>query len=209
LTLRTAAALGFLLVLPAPAEPLDRIAVSVANQVITESALLLDLRVTAFMSQTPLDFSPAAKRREANRLVDLALMRKEADDGHLVLEGSEAPKLLASLKARYRGDPEYQAELQRYGISEKDLMDHLTAGARMLAFSDLRFRPATQISEEELRAYYDKLVAGASAPNPSFEAKRAEIEELLRGQKAMDALDEWLKGQRKTVRIDFREKVFE
>ena len=41
-------------------------------------------------------------------------------------------------------------------ISEAELSDHLLAGLRMLRYTDLRFRPEVQISEEALRAYYDK-----------------------------------------------------
>lgn len=210
MTLRSTVAIGFLLAMLAQAEHLDRIAVTVGKQVITESALLLDLRVTSFMNQTPLDFGPAARRAEAGRLVDLALIQKEADDSHLVLDEDQSPALLASLKARYRSDAEYQADLARYGISEKDLMDHLEAGARLEAFSDLRFRPATQISEEDLRAYYDRLAGTrASAPPPSFEASRAGLENLLRGQRALEDLDKWLEEQRKAVRIAYREQVFQ
>jgi hypothetical protein len=193
-----------LLATVALAEPLDRIAVSVGNQVITESALLLDLRVTAFMNQAPVDLSPAAKRAEAERLLDQMLIMKEANGE---LPGVEPQTLLTTLKARYSSEQEYRAELERYGIRETDLLEHLRAGARTMAFSDLRFRGAARISEEELRAYYDGL-AGRASGAPSFEASRDQIEELLRGERALEALDEWLKTARKSVRIEFREKVF-
>ena len=200
--------LALLLAVLAQAEPLDRIAVSVGSQVITESTLLLDLRVTAFINQTSLEFSPAAKRAEAERLVDLVLIKREAEDSHLVLGGGEPPRLLAMLKARYGGEQDYQADLRRYGIRESDLVDHLQAGARLATFSDLRFRPAARISEEDLHASYDKLVAARPSGAPSFEASRTAIEELLRDQRAAEALDDWLRMQRKTVRIEYREPVF-
>src|SRR5437899_3021245 len=58
--------------------PIDRIAVSVGNQVITESELITDLRVTAFLDRRPVDLSSAAKRKSADRLVDQVLILKEA-----------------------------------------------------------------------------------------------------------------------------------
>ena len=206
---RIAFPIALLLAALAGGEPLDRVAVTVGNRVITESALLLDLRVTAFINQAPLDFGPAAKRAEAERLVDLILINKEAADSHLVLAGVDQPVLLAALRARFRAEQEYQAEMARYGIRESDVNAHMQASARTMAFSDLRFRPTTQISEEDLRAYYDKLVAGRPSDGASFEAGRAQIEDLLRGQRALEALDEWLKMQRKVVRIDYRERVFQ
>jgi hypothetical protein len=191
-------------------EPLDRIAVSVGNRVITESALLLDLRITAFLNQAPLDFSPAAKRAEAQRLIDQILIAKEADESHLMLAGGDAEALLDVVRGRYSSEREYIGDLAKYGIRESDLIAHLQAGARTMAFSDLRFRPAARISDQELRSYYDGLVRErpTSSP-PSFEASRAEIEELLRGQRALEALDEWLKAARSAVRIEFRENVFQ
>lgn len=183
---------------------------SVGYQVITESTLLLDLRVTAFLSRTPLDFSPAAKRAEADRLVDLLLIQREADDSHLVLIDEEQPALLATVKARYASDAEYQSDLVRYGIRESDLVAQLRAGARAMAFSDLRFRQIARISDEDLRAQYDKLVKDQATSNPpSFEASRPQLEDLLRGQRALDALDEWLAEQRNLLRVSFREKVFQ
>ena len=194
----------------ASAEPLDRIAVIVGNQVIAESALLMDLRITAFLNQAPLDFSSTQKRAEAERLVDQLLIKKEADDSHLSLAGAEAPALLETFRVRYRSDGEYRTELQRYGITEDELIAHLQAGARAMAFTDLRFRQAAQISDGDLRAYYESLVASRpQASAASFEESRGQIEELLRGQRALDALDDWLKMARAAVHVEYSKKVFQ
>ena len=75
---------------------------------------------------------------------------------------------------------------------------------------DLRFRQTTRLSDEELRAYYNKLVAERpQADAPSFEDSRPQIEELLLGERALDALDEWLKTARARARIEYREQVFQ
>ena len=57
---------------------LDRIAVTVGRQVITESDVILDLRVDAFLDQKPVDISGDQKRRAADRLVDQMLILTEA-----------------------------------------------------------------------------------------------------------------------------------
>lgn len=195
---------------PAPGELLDRIAVTVGNRVITESALLLDLRITAFLNQAPLDFSPQAKRAEAQRLIDQILIAREAEESHLTLAGGDGEALLEAVRSRYSSERAYAEDLAKYGIRERDLIAHLQAGARTMAFTDLRFRPTARISDEELRSYYESLVQNkATSSVPSFEASRAELEELLRGQRALEALDEWLKAARNAVRIEFREGVFQ
>jgi len=58
------------LLLPAPAEVLDRIAVTVAKHVISEGDVLLELRIAAFLDQKPVDASGDQKRKAADRLID-------------------------------------------------------------------------------------------------------------------------------------------
>lgn len=190
----------------ARAETLDRIAVSVGRDVITESQVILDLRVVAFLDGKPVDLSGAAKRKAAERMVDQLLILREAADSHVNLPSVEAT---AGLIAPYAAESGYQANLERYGISERDLGDHLLAGLRTLTFTDLRFRPDVQVSSEDVRSYYDKLPGSAAAPKPSFEDSRAQIEKLLTEQHVLEALDQWLAMARSTANIRYHEKAFE
>ena len=187
------------------AETLDRIAVSVGQEVITESRVILDLRVAAFLDQKPVDLSAAARRQSAQRLVDQLLILREAVESHVTLPSVEAT---AGLVAPYAAESGYQANLKRYGISEADLGEHLLAGLRTLTFTDLRFRPDVQVSPEEIRSYYDKLPKSA-APAPSFEDSREQIEKLLLEQKVLDALDQWLAMARTAAKINYRDKAFQ
>jgi hypothetical protein len=80
----------------------------------------------------------------------------------------------------------------------------------MLRYTDLRFRPEVEISEDSLRAYYDRLTAspGNTALRPSFEASRGDIEKLLTEQQTMQALDRWLANVRGEAAIVFHEAAF-
>ena len=60
---------------------IDRIAVVVGNQVITESEVILEARLTAFLNGQPLDLSAAPRRAAAERLVDQQLIRSEMQVG--------------------------------------------------------------------------------------------------------------------------------
>jgi len=187
------------------AEPLDRIAISIGTQVITESALLLDLRVSAFLERGPVDLSPAAKRRSAERLTEQVLILREATDSHLALPSSQsATVLLNQVKTDYGPPEQYRAALLRYGIEESDVAAQLLAGLIGITFTDLRFRPAVQIPEEDLRAYYAKLNGEVT-----FEASRSHIEDLLTRQRTTEALDQWLVTARAAAKVQFREQVFQ
>ena len=191
------------------ADTLDRIAVTVGKDVITESQIVMDLEVAAFLDHKAADLSAAVKRASAERLVDQVLILREAEESHVTLPSTEAAK---GLVAPYAAESGYQADLQRYGISESDLAKHLLAGLRTLAFTNLRFRPDVMVSEDEIKSYYDKLVqqsASAAGPVPSLENSRDQIEKILVEQKMLEALDQWLVMARNAARIQYRDKVFQ
>jgi hypothetical protein len=136
--------------------------------------------------------------------VEQALILREAAESHLALPSEEnANALLRQVKLQFASTAEYELSLQRYRVSEEELLAHLLAGLQALTFTDLRFRPAAQVSEEDLRAYYDS-IGDAEA----FDARREDIEALLLRQRVSEALDEWLREARAATRIQYREQVF-
>jgi hypothetical protein len=151
------------------------------------------------------DLSGTAKRRAAERLVDQALILREATDSHLALPTAQnATALLNSIKEQFGPPATFEAELKRYGIGEADLAGQLLAGLTGITFTDLRFRPAVQIPEEDLRAYFKTLPDAGD-----FEDSRDRIEELLTRERTTEALDQWLLTARATASIQFREQVFQ
>ncbi|MEO8098824.1 MAG: hypothetical protein ABI811_14070 [Acidobacteriota bacterium] len=191
------------------AETVDRIAVSVGTQVITENSVVMDVRVSAFLERVPVIIDATTKRKAADRLVDQVLILREAGESHLVLPTTDhAVAILEQVKAPYGAA--YQAEMTRCGVSEGDVIAQLLAGLKESTFTDLRFRPAVQVTESEMREYYDGLKArqpGVDAPD--FESSRTQIEALLTGQRVLEALDEWLKTARTAARPNYRERVFQ
>lgn len=204
-----AAAVAMAMLGHASAETLDRIAVTVGSDVITENQVILDLRVTAYLEHKPVDLSAAAKRQSAQRMVDQILILREAAESRVTLPSTEAA---AGLVAPYKADANYRADLERYGISERDLSAHLLSGLRTLTFTDLRFRPDVQVSQEDIRNYYDDLARRTPPANArlgSFEENRDQIEKLLIEQRVMQALDQWLETARTAANIRYRDKAFD
>src|SRR3954453_3866299 len=60
----------------------DRIAVVVGKTVITETEVLQEVRLEAFLNQTPLDLSAQARKTAAEHLVDQQLVRNEMRIGN-------------------------------------------------------------------------------------------------------------------------------
>jgi hypothetical protein len=211
--MRTAAAI--LMAMAASAAVLDRIAVTVAKQVITLGDVERDLRVSAFLDQKPLDLSGAAKRKAADRLVDQMLILQEAAFSRVTLaEPDDARKMLEQIRSSlYRREEDYRDALVHYGVTEAEVADHLLAGLRAMRFTDLRFRPEVQLSDDDLHDFYSQLAEEwrkkDPANVPSFEASRDQVEKLLTDQRTAQALDRWLGTQRSEIQILYREQAFQ
>jgi len=196
----------------ARAETLDRIAVTVGRHVISEQDIVQDIRTSAFIDSKQPGFSAEQKRKAADRVIDQYLVLQDAASTRTPMpSAADVAAMLKPIKARYTSEQEYQSALARVRITDAELADHLLAGLRMLRYTDLRFRPEVEISDEALHAYYDKLTASAgnTSARPTFEASRSDIEKLLTEQQTMQVLDRWLKTARGETAIIYHEAAFQ
>lgn len=212
------AAIAALMILrpPLDAEIVDRIAVAAGGQIITTSDINLAIRVAALLDGEQPEFTPQARRRMAERLVDQALLRQEMVISRFPMPTArDVDVMLASVKQqRFPNEAAYRAALAALGLTEADLKEQLGWQIRLLRFVDFRFAPALQLSSKELRDYYDKEFlprwkAKTSAPPPTLDESRAEIEHDVNAKKANDALDEWLKAARERTHIVYHEEAFQ
>jgi hypothetical protein len=202
---RTAAAACFLTALCARAVVVDRIAISAGNRVITESEVELRLRLTAFQNGTKPELTLAARREAAGRLLDQKLVEREMDLGHYPRLNPEGRKqVLADYAEQYfQSDAAAMGRaLAAYALSERDLEEDLARQEDLLTFLSLRFRPAVQVSEQEVQDYYRTKTNGQI---PLSEL-RAQIEKLIINERADRDLDAWLKDQRTRTRIEYLDK---
>ena len=213
-TLCISVCLAGLAALAAHAEIVDRIAVSVGNRVITESDLYREIRLTAFLNGQKPDFSPESKRQTAERLVDQRLMRTELDmSRYLLPTAEESDAALRELKSRFPDDGAYNRGLAEYGIREDDLTARLTWQLTLVHFIDVRFRAGIQVSDEEVRNYFNErlrpILEKTHPGQPvSLDDYRDTIERTLTGEAADQQAEQWLKRARSRNRIVYRDEVF-
>jgi hypothetical protein len=196
--------LAFLL----PAEIIDRIVITVANQVITQSQVDEEIRVTAFLNRDKLDLSADAKKEAANRLIEQALIKREMDLSRYPLPAlSDTGESMRTLKAMYPSEAEFQDALQSYGITPDELSRRLWWQLTLLRFIDYRFRPGIQIPAADVQAYYRQQVSEweqkGTKPIPTLEESRDQIEEILTQKRIDKALDQWIKDTRSQVTITY------
>jgi hypothetical protein len=196
------------------AEIIDRVAVVVGNRVITESEILREVRLTAFLNGEPLDFGAASRRKTAERLVEQRLIRNEMESNLYPIPAPDAVDQMAKdVENRFPSRVRYEQELQRAGITDEDLKAHLLRQLITLRFIEFRFRPGIQIGEDELNKYFNERLAPElkkAHPETEFTLNdyRAQVEQALVGEIVDKASDTWLKGARERTRIEFRAAAF-
>ncbi len=193
-------------------EIIDRIAISAGNQVITESQIDAEVRVTEFLNGEKLDLSAGEKKKAADRLIEQAMVKREMDQSRYPLpELSEADKQFAVLQAGYANPALFESALETYGITPDELKRRLWWQLTVLRFVDFRFRPGIQIPDADVQAYYKQQLAKWQQEGvqriPSFDEARPQIEEILTQQRIDEELDQWLAQVRMQVPIQYHDEA--
>jgi hypothetical protein len=192
---------------------LDRVAIAVGRRAIKSSDIDRDLRVTAFLNNAPLDTSNAAKKRAAERLIDQQIIREEIATGQYARanEGEAAGMLDQIRTTRFRGsDAQLRAALARYGITQSQLQDQLLWQLTVLRFIDARFRPSVQVSDDDVRKYYDTHLAELKRQYPrdnSFETLEPKVRETMEASQTDKQFEEWIAANRKSTRIEYHQEA--
>lgn len=196
----------------ASAVVVDRIAVTVGNQVITESEILRDIALAAFLNGEKPSFTPENKRKAADRAVEQKLIRREMELGQYP-EATEdqAAELLDKTAKNVGGEPELERQLAADGLTVRDLEQQLLWQLTLVRFIDLRFRPAIQVTAEDVQQYYTREILPRQKPGQRVRLAdvRDEILETLSAQRADQQLDEWLKHAKAISRIEYKKEAFE
>jgi hypothetical protein len=184
-----------LLAAAAAAGVVDRVAVVVGTDVVTETEVLREVRLTQFQNGEPLELSPMARRAAAERLVDQILIRREMTiGGYRLPTDAEAAAMLRKFRQeRFTSVSDFRAALDRYGISEAELRERLREQLAAIRFTDTRFH------------------AGLPAAPPADGAER-----LAEGSAAQpesgtvdQQMESWLREARSRVRVQFKKEAFQ
>lgn len=178
----------------------DRVAVVVGSKVITESEVLDDLRLTEFLNQQPLDLSAAKRREAAEKMVDQQFIRNEMDTAHYQQpDPAKADAMLANFRREhYQSESAWRAALAKYGLTEAQAKQRLLWQLAVIQFTDARFRPELAPPPPPNVQTANRMRAGVEPPPPG-----------QTGQTVDQLLDQWLKQQRSSTRVMFKQEAFQ
>jgi hypothetical protein len=193
----------------AAAAVVDRVAVVVGKNVITESEVLEEVRLTGFLNGQPPDLGPEQRRAAAERLVDQQLLRQEMAIAHYPEPpASEAEAMLRQFRREHNmTEAQFRAALEKDGLTEERLKTHFRWQLAVVRFTEQRFyagmpaAPAPGTGE-------DGQAKAPAPPKPEQEANRsapgAEDESAVDRQ-----MDAWLKEARRQTRVRFIKDAFQ
>ena len=198
----------------AGAEIIDQTAVGIDDQVIATSDIDSQIRVTAFLNGEQPDFSPANRRRTADRLIEQLLVRREMDlTRYPRPTAADIQETLKQVQSGFPSEAAFQAELAARKITGEELERALIEQAALLRFIDLRFRPEVQVEESDVdryceNVYLPELRKKNVTPEPTIESVRPACEADFIAQVVDKRVDTWLKETRERSRITYNEEAF-
>jgi peptidyl-prolyl cis-trans isomerase SurA len=199
----------------AGAEVIDRIAVSVGNRVITTSDIDREIRVIAFQQQISPDFGALNRRATADRLVEQKLINRELETSRYPIPTSaEVEPEIVLFRKTFPNDDAFNRALAQYGITLDDFRTELVRERALVMFTDVRFRPGIQVTEQEIEDYFKKNIeaparSGQGGKVPAFEDSHDKAEEALIEERLIQQVDDWLKQVRRRVDVVYHEEVFQ
>jgi hypothetical protein len=190
----------------------DRVAVVVGSHVITESEVLEEARVTQFLNSEPVNLTPEARRAAAERLVDQQLIRSEMEiGGYEMPDESQAVATLAKIRSeRSRSPSEFRADLEKYGLTEAQLLEHLRWQIAAIGFTEVRFSPLAPQTDSGTEGAADRTADRAGDRSAPAGAEAA-AKNGGAGFKATvdEVMEDWLQRTRSETRIRFKEEAFQ
>ena len=195
------AMLAMMMAMAAPAAIVDGIVATVGRTVITDSMVRRALRTAALLARTPLEETPKVWEETRNRLIEQALVKVEIRiSRYTVAQPDEVQAAMEQVRTQLGGPAGFAAKLREYRLEEADLAENVAWQITFSRFITYRFRPAVQVTDAALRAFYARWKPAGE--KPAFEAAREDIETEFIAEESSRYLDRWLNEARQQTRIE-------
>jgi hypothetical protein len=183
-------------------QPIDGVAARVEDDILTDS----EIRELAAFQQL---IEGQAKSREEliRELADQWIVRGEADAGKYPQPTEEdVDRAYKQLVAQFSSPEQFEKLRESVGLSQAAVHRMLAQQLYLARFLDYRFRPAAQVDEKQIQAYYDDEFApqlkARGETVPPVEDVEDTIREVLIQRDINTLSKQWLDDTRSRLKID-------
>jgi hypothetical protein len=133
----------------------DRTVAIVEDGAITESEVVLQLRLEALANAAEIVDSADERERVLDRLIDQRLIANDIRlTGLQPISSDERAELLAQLRGQSFGGLSFEAALQKYGVTEAQALEFFVRQVEFSRYVEFRFRTGQTVGDEELEEAY-------------------------------------------------------
>jgi len=195
----------------AEAEVVDRIVATVNGHIILQSDWDEALCYEALLNGRTLgQFAEEERRAVLDRLIDQELLGEQMKSAFFPhASEAEAAARVADARKQYPegATPQgWQSMLSRFQLTEKDLVAHVQQQIDLMRLVEARLRPAVQIDNQSIEAYYREKFVPQLKQGGAGEVALAEvsgkIRELLTEEKVSELLVSWLQSLRSESKVN-------
>ena len=188
---------------------LDRVVADVDGQAILASDVDDEMRFSALLPGV----EPAADntpQRALNRVIDRTLIdqQRALQPGVAVVSQKDVDQAIDTMRKQISAatntdcetDAGWKAFLTQHGFTPDEIQDRMQERLAILKFIDVRFGVVVQVSNAEVRNYYDQVLTPelkqGHAPLPDLRTVTPKIRQILRQRQVSNLIDQWLKSLR-------------
>jgi hypothetical protein len=173
-----------------PAQMIDRTVAIVEDATITESEVVLQLRLEALANAAEIIDAADERERVLGRLIDQRLIANDIRlTGLQPMSSDERAELLAQLQEQSFGSLSFESALRKYGVTEAQTLEFFVRQVEFSRYVEFRFRTGQTVGDEELQDAYrskygrtpnrDAPPLELAAPTLRNEVLNARVERLL------------------------------
>ena len=194
-------------------ELLDRVAITVGLEVITEQEIYEQVRITAFLDGKEPVFTQQALRDTADRMVMQRLLLLDMrSNGFPMPTEEEVEAAMAASQKQYWGSNEaFERSTREANLDPLAIRLFLRAAVATLKYVDFRFRPAVRISDTALLERYMQRFpqeeGEKSTEPPAFEDMRDALEAELAEESLDSTMERWLQDARTQAEVRYLPEV--
>jgi hypothetical protein len=194
-------------------ELLDRVAITIGLDVITEQEIYDQLKIAAFLDGKEPAFTQQNLRETADRMVmqRLLLLDMRANGFPMPSEQDLDAALLSTQQANWGSAEAFEEAAREAGLDPMAIRLFLRSALATVRYIDFRFRPAVRVSEESvLERYMERFPKDAADnpfPAPPIEAVREALEEELIEESITTTIDQWIEDARVQAGVRYLPEV--